>query len=96
MDETPIITDDIREKINNIEDKPLALDILQCLSDCQKWMEEKKEIIEKAKERETELLKQNNELFTKVSAAIDGTVVPPIPDFSGEALVNNIIEELMK
>lgn len=83
MDETPICLDDIRNKLSDIDDKTLALDILDNLDKLENQLADKTAIITKMTKRESDLLDQNNKLFARVTQINEVPKVLPGVDYSG-------------
>ena len=94
-DETKICLDDIRTKLAAIEDKTLSLDILDNLAKLENQLADKTAIIAKMTLRETELLTQNNQLFSRVTAITDKTPPTPGVDYSDiDRELNAIIDDI--
>lgn len=60
--------DDIREKVKNIPDKDISLDILDYLSDVEERKKELDKVINDLNNDKQRLIESNNKLFARVTA----------------------------
>lgn len=81
-----ICLDDIREKLEKIEDKEISLSIIDYLNNVQKYIEEKDALLTTVKDRNEKLLEENNKLFARVTQSNEA----PTPD--AQVDYENIIE----
>lgn len=92
--ETNICLDDIRLKLNKIEDTELALDILNNLENLSNQLADKSAVIAEKIAREQSLIQINNQLFAKVNAAIDKQPPDTTVDYNDiDRNLHNIIDK---
>lgn len=93
--DTTLCLDDIRQKLDKIQDTELALKILENLEKLDAALAEKTAIIAEKTTRESSLININNQLFAKVSSYNDREKPADKVDYTNiDRQLNDIINKI--